>query len=277
MGGDNLGGMMFGTAVFSPRERRRGCRQTGWTSCVSSRGALTAPRRYEYLEARTAPLPPIGNVLRQKTGCPSARRRRSARASRPRGELKRACGREESNLVSRDSQGPGHGRNIDAPATSRCTGLGTAALLESGVRKLTVQQGLNRVYPHGATALTAQSDGAGAVAVRREAPADLPRVRQPHLADALRPRARRHGRRLRFAGVHSDASGAAGLAGGTGFVESGPNLKQLHKMIVMSATYRQSSEATDALLQRDPTNLLLARYTRRRIAAEVRATRRWPW
>jgi hypothetical protein len=53
------------------------------------------------------------------------------------------------------------------------------------------------------------------------------------------------------------------------FVESGWNVKQLHKMIVMSATYRESSDATPDLLQRDASNLLLARHSRPRMSAEV--------
>ena len=45
----------------------------------------------------------------------------------------------------------------------------------------------------------------------------------------------------------------------TEFVRSGWDVKALQKLIVMSATYRQSSEATPDLLQRDPENRLLAR------------------
>jgi hypothetical protein len=53
------------------------------------------------------------------------------------------------------------------------------------------------------------------------------------------------------------------------FVESGWDIKQLHKLIVMSATFRQGSEATEELLQRDPQNQLLARGVRRRMSAEM--------
>ena len=52
----------------------------------------------------------------------------------------------------------------------------------------------------------------------------------------------------------------------TEFVESGWNVKALHKRIVMSATYRQSSVANNKLLRRDPENRLLARGPRRRLS-----------
>src|SRR5690606_236683 len=49
------------------------------------------------------------------------------------------------------------------------------------------------------------------------------------------------------------------------FVESGWNVKQLHKLIVMSATYRQSSAVTDEAMQADPENRWLARGSRYRL------------
>lgn len=53
------------------------------------------------------------------------------------------------------------------------------------------------------------------------------------------------------------------------FVESGWNIKELQKRIVMSATYRQSSRVSPELLQIDPNNDLLARGPRFRLDAEV--------
>ncbi|MDX2030508.1 MAG: DUF1549 domain-containing protein [Blastocatellia bacterium] len=47
------------------------------------------------------------------------------------------------------------------------------------------------------------------------------------------------------------------------------NIKSLLKTIVMSATYRQTSRVTPALLQRDPQNRLLARGPRFRLSAEM--------
>jgi hypothetical protein len=49
------------------------------------------------------------------------------------------------------------------------------------------------------------------------------------------------------------------------FVETGWNVKALHKLIVMSATYRQSSRISPHLLDRDPDNRLLARAPRFRL------------
>lgn len=51
-------------------------------------------------------------------------------------------------------------------------------------------------------------------------------------------------------------------------IDTGWDVKSLQKMIVMSATYRQSSSVTPALLDRDPENRLLARGPRFRLAAE---------
>jgi hypothetical protein len=49
------------------------------------------------------------------------------------------------------------------------------------------------------------------------------------------------------------------------FMESGWDVKALHKLMVMSATYRQSSHVSPALLERDPENRLLARASRYRL------------
>jgi hypothetical protein len=46
-------------------------------------------------------------------------------------------------------------------------------------------------------------------------------------------------------------------------------LKRLHKLIMMSATYRQSSAARAVLREKDPNNLLLARQSRVRLDAEI--------
>jgi hypothetical protein len=53
------------------------------------------------------------------------------------------------------------------------------------------------------------------------------------------------------------------------FVRSGWDVKAMHRLIVTSRTYRQSSIASPALLQRDPENRLLARGPRYRLGAEV--------
>lgn len=53
------------------------------------------------------------------------------------------------------------------------------------------------------------------------------------------------------------------------FMDSGWSNKELHKIIVSSATYRQVSQVTAALLEKDPYNLLLARGPRFRVEGEV--------
>ena len=55
----------------------------------------------------------------------------------------------------------------------------------------------------------------------------------------------------------------------TRFVDSGWDVKGLLKTIVMSATYRQSSKVSPALMEKDPENRLLARGPRLRLPAEV--------
>jgi hypothetical protein len=52
------------------------------------------------------------------------------------------------------------------------------------------------------------------------------------------------------------------------FMESGWDVKALHKLIVTSATYRQSSVASPQLLAADPENHLLAHGPKRRLRAE---------
>ncbi len=53
------------------------------------------------------------------------------------------------------------------------------------------------------------------------------------------------------------------------FMDSGWSLKHLHRLIVNSATYRQSSKVTPDLLRIDPSNRLLARGPRFRVEGEV--------
>ncbi len=53
------------------------------------------------------------------------------------------------------------------------------------------------------------------------------------------------------------------------FMDGGWSMKKLHKLIVMSATYRQSSRVTPELRDKDPANRLLARGPRTRLEAEM--------
>jgi hypothetical protein len=72
-------------------------------------------------------------------------------------------------------------------------------------------------------------------------------------------------------GVQSDAPVHQALLDwlATEFREGGWNTKNLHRLIVTSATYRQSSRVTPALLERDPENRLYARGARLRLPAMV--------
>ncbi|MEO7299705.1 MAG: DUF1553 domain-containing protein, partial [Verrucomicrobiota bacterium] len=53
------------------------------------------------------------------------------------------------------------------------------------------------------------------------------------------------------------------------FVKQGWSEKKMRKLIVMSATYQQSSKISPQMLERDPQNILLARGARSRIDAEL--------
>jgi hypothetical protein len=53
------------------------------------------------------------------------------------------------------------------------------------------------------------------------------------------------------------------------FMESGWNLKHIHRLIVTSSTYRQSSRVTEQLRERDPDNRLFTRGPRFRLDAET--------
>ncbi len=53
------------------------------------------------------------------------------------------------------------------------------------------------------------------------------------------------------------------------FMDSGWNLKKLHRLIVMSAVYRQSSVAAPRSRELDPANVLLSRGPRLRLEAEI--------
>jgi mono/diheme cytochrome c family protein len=53
------------------------------------------------------------------------------------------------------------------------------------------------------------------------------------------------------------------------FMDCGWSIKKLHRLIVTSATYRQSARVSDELLEQDPENRLLARGPRFRLDAEL--------
>ena len=52
------------------------------------------------------------------------------------------------------------------------------------------------------------------------------------------------------------------------FVENGWSMKQMHKLIMLSSTYQMSSEISDTASMKDPQNLYLTRFNRRRLDVE---------
>jgi len=53
------------------------------------------------------------------------------------------------------------------------------------------------------------------------------------------------------------------------FMDSGWDIKHIHRLIVESSTYRQTARVTPELLERDPKNILLARGPRYRVEGEI--------
>jgi hypothetical protein len=53
------------------------------------------------------------------------------------------------------------------------------------------------------------------------------------------------------------------------FVQSGWSVKKMHRLIMLSSTYQQSSDATPATQKTDPDNRLWGRMNRRRLEAEA--------
>jgi hypothetical protein len=53
------------------------------------------------------------------------------------------------------------------------------------------------------------------------------------------------------------------------FIESGWSVKAMHRLIMLSAVYQQSSSATTAILSQDPDNRLFGRMNRQRLDAEA--------
>mgnify|MGYP003349931554 CR=1 FL=1 len=53
------------------------------------------------------------------------------------------------------------------------------------------------------------------------------------------------------------------------FMENGWSFKHLHRLITLSATYRQSSRVTPELYEKDQFNRLLARFPRQRVEGEI--------
>jgi hypothetical protein len=72
-------------------------------------------------------------------------------------------------------------------------------------------------------------------------------------------------------GVHGDAPTHAELLDwlAVEFVEAGWSIKRMHKLMLLSATYQQSTTASPAALAKDPTNQLFSRQNRARLEGEI--------
>ena len=110
-----------------------------------------------------------------------------------------------------------------------------------------------------APTLERPAHGAGRLARPARSSADGPGDGQPALAAPLRPGDRRHAQRLRHDGRGADHPELLDWLA-TEFVARGWSLKAMHRLIVTSATYRQSSRPDPAALAADPDNALLWRH-----------------
>ena len=214
------------------------------------------------------PVPPLGHgrapAGSRRRRCPT-RSPRSSRCPRPSGTDDAAAGARahSSTATRRTSSSPRCRRrrwSTPPPATSPPTAASQPAggppagpRPDAGRRQRSPAaaacRGARRASPGcpgGSTIADANDEGARRAALARwltdpRNAADLAVDRQPRLALPLRPRPRRHAQRLRPDGRHADAPGAARLAGRRGSATDGGSLKQLHRLIVTSAAYRQSS------------------------------------
>ena len=101
--------------------------------------------------------------------------------------------------------------------------------------------------------------------------ADAARAGQPGLAVPLRPRAGRDGQRLRHQRRDAEPSGIARLAGQRVPIEHGWRIKPIHRLILLSSTYRQSVVARDAAQEptaRSGQSRCSGSFPRRRLSAE---------
>ena len=191
-------------------------------------------------------------VARPKPSLPSSlTATRRAASSRRAGALTAARGSENKHRDARPA-GAGDGRRAGAAPTYV---LNRGVYSERGERSR--RAGLDAVLPVGRR-LPQNRLGLARWLFDRQASADGARLRESHVADALRPGARRDREDFGSQGsipTHPELLDWLAVE----FMESGWDVKELHQLIVMSATYRQSSDATDELLRGTPPNALLAR------------------
>ncbi len=105
--------------------------------------------------------------------------------------------------------------------------------------------------------------------VDRRSPTTARADRQSGLAGVLRHRPRRHQRGPRLAERTRPAIRSCSTGWPSSSWTTAGSLKDLHRLIVRSSTYRQSSKVTPELLAKDPYNRLLARGPRFRVDAEI--------
>ena len=132
-----------------------------------------------------------------------------------------------------------------------------------------VTPGVPAVLPPLAEGRATESSGAGQVAGGSGASADRARGGESLLADVFRDRHGEDRRKFRLAGRPAVAIRNCWTGWRRSSCGRGWDVKAMQRLIVTSATYRQSSKVTPEMRERDPENRLLARGPRFRLPAEM--------
>jgi len=164
-----------------------------------------------------------------------------------------------------ETQNPKSGESLSTPSATNTVPnrLDLARWLVSPDHPLTARVAVNRIWEHYfGTGLVRTSENFG---IQSEPPSH-PELLDWLATELVKPVTSLHGERV----TSGSAAPPPPFNSSNDSTHVTPwDLRHLHRLIVLSATYRQSSRVTPALLQRDPENRLLARAPRMRLSAEA--------
>ena len=241
--------------------------RSGWHAVQRASAASACPprpRRQPLRRPRPCPTRSGGSSPRpspQRSGQSSGRR-----SSRGSGPSRRRSTRPRDRAAARSRPSSTQMKVLDRarscrsarPTSGRPRSCASAAASSQGREGL--RGGARRVLPPLPDDADAEPARPRALAREPGQPAHRARDREPRLGAVLRPRPRRD--RARTSAPRASARSHPELLDWLADrvrASAGGAMKALHRLIVTSATYRQSSRVTPALLERDPDNRLLAR------------------